>query len=511
MKRYENWFFIGALFLPALLLVVCPYPPFQDWPAHAGVIGGLIHRDEPAARLAELYQLGDWLKLNGFFYLPAWALGEFLPPLWAANLVFAGALVLLGFGLRAFLVSLGGDPRLAVLALPLAVGRHVYCGFAPNALALAFWLFALALRFSKHRWAPWGYLLFLLLLAFTHAFIFLAAAGLFLLLELGNLFKQPKLAGLHLGLLGLSGAWFAFLYAQGMGVHGAEGGSAFAAVWEATQAENGGSWAELWEWLFASYRHNQIDDGLQVAWVMVWMAGVFLALWGERRGFFSAWRGQLLALAGVTWLMYAVLPANVGPPVNWWGARLRLPVMGALLLVPLVATAGRSRLYAWGAALVSAAVPLYFSYDLGKIHRSQLQGLDQVLEQIPPGQVLSYAHYSAKILEEYPGVPLGYYGNFYLLQKGGQVPQDFFERNEYPLHRKRNLSAPSWAMASNFTWAAHGQGFDGFLIHTHLTRPEWPFGPYELGQLELVAESGRWRYYKKRSATEKASDEPGSR
>ena len=518
MARGAFWL---GLVLPALAPFVCPFPPFQDWPAHVGVVGALAHMDEPAARIGDFYTYSGWFKLNMLFYLPAWGLTALMPPIAAANLCLAVAMGALGPSVWYLCRAVDADSRLALLATPLAIGRHVYCGFGPNAAALPLFVLVFAFFFWARRsgrgpdatangamsWigATAGLVATLTALAFMHAFIYLAAAGLLALVVVGDIARSPRRAAVAgASALIASGFLFVVLYRQGLGVAGqppTEGSRVAQAIWQAIVSAPRGRLGEtFWQWLFASYRYQRLDDLCQIAWAAGLIGAAALGAVLDGRDAWRSGRVALFGLAMVTVVMFCVLPENVGPPVNWWGARLRLPVLAALLCLPLMGRAVGAQAGVFVAVLggLSTATVGLAVYDLSKFHRAYGAGLGEVLDAMPPGQTISALHFTPRAVNEYPGQPFGYFGNYYLAHRGGATPHDFFERRELPFRRQRTLPSPPWGIASAFRWAQHSPGFDGFLLKTDARKGNAPFFG-DASKVELVKDTGAWRYYRVRA------------
>jgi hypothetical protein len=503
-----------ALLLPGLLPVLAAHPPFQDWPGHLGVVGALVHHDDPATGVAEFYRATGALKPNALFYWLAWGLSALLPVGVATRLLFALSVAGLGPAARALCRAVGADERLALFVLPLALGRHVYCGFVPNAAGLALGIGAFAAWFALRARPGLGRagLLFLLLLAthWMHAFVYLAVVGLLLLAIALDLLRGPR----RPAVLGLVASLASF---GGMVVHllrmeARKGGGpgALEAVWRAAlEASRGGLARTFWEWLFASYRYAWIDDALQAVWAvslgLLVLAGLGVAV--ARRGAAFAPHGRLFAMALVTFAMFVFLPSYVGPPLNWWGGNLRLPPLVVLLLVPLagpaLSPAARLTRLARGSRALVLGLGLVASLgacvgalaDLAWVERTEMAGLGEVVEAIPPGRRVCGLHYTSPRMHEYPGEPYGYVANYYLLERGGYVPQNFFEHPDVPFARRLNLPAPPWAMAEGFDWFRHGQGCDGFLLRVHDSVEHAPLHGSNTSRARLVKAAGRWRYY----------------
>ncbi len=496
--------FWGALVLPGLAPLVCPYPPFQDWPAHVGVVGALARMDEPAARILTHFEYTGWFKLNMLFHVTAWGLSELADPITAANLCLAMALGSLAPAVWLLCRSLDADPRFALLATPLALGRHVYCGFGPNAAALPLFVLGFALYFvlrkTRHPYlAGAGLLVVWLALAWMHAFVFLAGAGLMALLIMGDTLRPPRWsAGVALGALLAAAGLLALLHRQGLGVADQSAGAPWEALWQAVlQAPRDDLGPVFWGWLFASYRYQRLDDLLQI----VWLVGLTGAIWSAWALDGAAWwrtgRAAMLGLAVVALAMFVVLPESVGPPLNWWGARLRLPPLVALLCLPLVSRKTSRELGPFVPMVVATSVLTVGLglYDLSAFHRTYNRNFGEVLDAMPPGQRISLLHFTTRAINEYPGEPFGYFGNYYVAAKGGVVPQDFFERRELPFRRRFRLPSPPWGAAGGFRWPQHARGFDGFLVKTDPARGSAAFFKHERA-MKLERDVGAWRYYR---------------
>ena len=501
-----------GLLLPGLAPWLCPFPPFQDWPAHVGVVGALAQIDDPAARLGSFYEYTGWFKLNMLFYLPAWGLTTVVDPISAANVCLAVAVASLGPASWLLCRSLNADPRLALVATPLALGRHVYCGFGPNAAALPLFVVALAAYFfvrAGRRTAASAALLIasMLALAWTHAFVYLAGFGLLLLVALGDVLARPRRAAAAAFLsLGLSFVLFAVLVRQGLGVYSPVPSPSFGQTLEAVgqavvHAPRDRLPQTFWTWLFASYRYRKFDDLLQIGWAVGLVGGLLMTWSLEGVRWWRTGRAALLGLAVWTGLVFVVLPENVGPPVNWWGARLRLPALVALLLIPMLSARVGRQLGAFVPAFATLSVGAVVAglFDLAAFHQRYTADLREVLDAVPRGQRVSMLHFTPRSVHEYPGEPFGYFGNFYLARRGGAVPQDFFERRELPFRRRARLPAPSWGMAEVFHWPRHGPGFDGFLLKTDAAKGHAPFHRHR-SQVELVKATANWRYYRVRGS-----------
>lgn len=494
----------ALLVSPGLIPLLAPYLPFQDWPGHLGVIGSLIHLDDPAARIQELVEFKGWWGPNRLLYWLGTAFGTVFGPTFGGQLVLAIVLATFGPALAWLCRAAGVDERLALFGLPLALGRHIYCGFALNGAGLVCLACGLA-AYLQHAQAPSRKRAFVLvgvlaLTPFVHGFFYLVTVGLLLWCVLVDLAtKRWRSALVTLGAQALS---FLALLPQLTSISKADPNapSLFTAVTKAAAASDRSVRPqELWEWLFASYRYETLDDTLQTVWLVVLGALLVYGLVTERQAFLRWPRVHLLLVFVVTGIMFWWLPSFIGPPLNWWGGNLRLPMVLAICAVPLVGLAPRptARIPVAIAALCGLTTVGVAAYDLLRFNYGEMSGLEEVVDAIPPGQTIAPLHYTPKAVREYPGEPHGYVGNYYMLRRGGLVPQNLFEVKDLPFARRGQLPAPPWGIASAFAWSRHGAKFDGFLVRIDEQHPERPFRKDD-PRVRLVKAAGVWRYYARR-------------
>ena len=210
--------------LPALTPLFSAYPPFQDWAAHAGLISLVHHYDDAAIGLQSHFISRGFGGLNALFYWLGGALAFFVGPKVAAQILLGISLGSLAPAMGRLCAAAGTDERWALAALPLAFGRHVYCGFIPNALALAIALMVLAAYFRlRDTPTPLRAAIFtawIALLAGMHAFVFLVFAGLVALALLWDVRAHRQATALaSAGVFG-SAALFALLMSRGVGYIG---------------------------------------------------------------------------------------------------------------------------------------------------------------------------------------------------------------------------------------------------------------------------------------------------
>lgn len=487
---------------PGLIPLVAPYLPFQDWPGHLGVIGALIHLDDPAAHIRDLLEFKGWWGPNRALYWLGAGLGHVVSPTFAGQLVLAFVMGSLGPAMLWLCRAAGTDERVALLALPLALGRHLYCGFVLNAAGLTFLVLALAAYFDVLRRPDLRRAVILTvvlgLIPFFHGFFHLVSVGLIAWCILVALVQRRwKAAGIGAGASTLS---FFALVPQLSSIGGDPNAPSLytAVTTAAASADRSRLHIELWEWLFASYRYSTVDDWFQGIWIALLFGLLIVALVVERRHFFRGFRWYLFLLAGVTAGMFWWLPSYIGPPLNWWGGNLRLPIVIAALLVPSVGMVGQIRVqnFIRVAAAFSVLIVAVAAFDLIRFSYGEMDGFAEVVDAMPPGKEISTLHYTPREVHEYPGEPHGYVGNYYTLAKGGLSPHNLFEVKDLPFARKENLPAPPWGSGAGFRYNLHAPPFDGFLVRIAPQSPDAPFRANDT-RVELVKAAGNWRYYRR--------------
>lgn len=502
-KSRSVLFYLG-LCSPGIIPLLVPYLPFQDWPGHLGVVGVMLHFDEPVANLAQFYGYEGAWKPNTLLYWMIYGFAKVFGPLWGARLVLALSLAGLGPAMAYFCRKAEADQSLAYFALPLAIGRHVYCGFIPNAAGLAAGALALGLYFSVRRQGAWPRLLALLLaLLLTHAlhvFVFLAVLGLILASAAWDLLEEGGRRQIHI-LLASAVSGFAFLpQLISFDARASSGPSFFSAIFDAVlRADRSQLPKVFWDWLFASYRYRTLDDVLQLVWLVLLLFVVGLGI-RLRRSLDSPSSSRLWLMIVLSAIMFVLLPSYIGPPVKWWGGNLRLPVLIMLILIPLGASVfeNRKRLLRLTITINLTICGLAL-LDLAHFSRTEMNGFEDVINSVPPGQKVTLLHWTPKSVHEYPGEPHGYASNYYLLLKGGFVPQNVFEHPDVPVKRKLRGAAPPWGQAEYFDWHRHGDDYDAFIVRVHRDYEHSPLHGPNQARVALVNSAGNWRYYRRRN------------
>ena len=161
---------ITATWLPLLMTRVLP---FHDASGIIGLGGALNHRDDPAARVGEFYQLDIRAYPSALYFGWLWLLGnlgigaEVAVSLFIAVFVLAGPVLALLLVLHSFRRPLW----LALLVLPVSYHHQVWFGFLGSSAAITGLLLALAFARRAVDRASWGNIAGL-----ASAILFVAAA-----------------------------------------------------------------------------------------------------------------------------------------------------------------------------------------------------------------------------------------------------------------------------------------------------------------------------------------------
>ena len=140
----ERWLFGAVVVLGAAPLLVGSYLPFLDLPQHLGLATIIHHLGDPAWDF-DAYYLIDGRPLPYWgFYGPVYLLSFLFGVPLAAKVVLAVSAVLLPLSLMRLLAVFGRDPRLGVIAAPLAFNTNLYMGFTSFVVSLPLWLLAVA-------------------------------------------------------------------------------------------------------------------------------------------------------------------------------------------------------------------------------------------------------------------------------------------------------------------------------------------------------------------------------
>lgn len=487
------------LISPALVPLIAPYLPFQDWPGHVAITAAKRWIDAGTA-LPEAYAFRGWIGPNRLSYALAEPLVPLLGALHASNVILALGLGALGPAMHLSIRSLGGDPRWALAATALALGRVTACGFGPNVLALPGAVLAIGLYWRleprpRHLAALFAALLYVL---GTHLFVFLAIAA---LLALAASVDVVRTSSRPRGLLTLAVIAAAVVVMRLIAFVPAapDQPSVVEAVWSALDWPRSTALVTYWEWTFAYFRRGAWDDRLQLGWFLGSIAGVGLALRVPSNG--PPLRRLLLMVAACL-VAFLVLPETIGAPVNWWGGNLRVPTLANLVLI-LAASLATGRIAAGArvlAALTSGWFVVVSAIFVVQFSRQEMSGFAHLVTRVEPGARLCTLHYSPERVHEFPGEPHWYAGGYALVDRPVAVEHGLFGNPGEPVSRPRDIPAPGLGGGFGFEWGKHQAWCDVFLVRYQPSKPGEPFSGQAKACVRLVEESAPWRLYARTGA-----------
>lgn len=487
-----------VLVLPGLVPLIFPYLPFQDWPGHVGAVGA-VHWAS-IGQLPADYVVRTWLGPNRLFYAMSAALSPLTGVLLASNIVLGFFLAGFGPSVAMIIRQTGGDERWALLVLPLSLGRVLSCGFGCNAMALTPLCVGVAAILWTRRAPVRGGVSLIVSAVVTlglHAFVFYVLWG-FLLLA--GVYFTIEASSRRSGYICLF-AWLLLGFAARFFGHYGEAnyGALFQAVLNSFEFRSPAKLGStFWEWLFAYHRTSLVDDIAQ----FFWGAAIAIGVLRSRATLFSSPDQRLLLLLiAAAVVVYVLLPEGIGPPVNWWGGNLRVPIVIAILLVVLASRL--CDLVATQAMVVGAAAGLVFfaftTMRIADFSRNEMAGFDSLLEQIPAQRRVCAVHFSDAVLHEFPGEPHWYVANYYLALKPGLVSANLFGNSGEIVGRNSEVPQPGWGVANGFDWDTHFAWCDYLLVRHS---PAEDYSPPPRGDATVLTRIGRWVLIEKNSSEE---------
>ena len=490
--------------LPLLLTRVLP---FHDAAGIIGLGGVLAHLDDPRTRDFYTVDFGAYPSIGYFGW--AWLAAKLHVPVDVAFNVFIALFCLAGPPLALLLVLRAFDkPRaLALLALPVGYHHQIWYGFLGSAAAITGLLLALAFaRAASLRPRPGNHLglaAAMLFVALCHPFALamtLAVVAPLLFWPSARRWAIPARLACFLPTLLFLAAWARRFFAGGTG------DARDAAPWTFRLSRElrlqrpplGEDLGNFFHWLGGGYL-GHVDEVITAVALVV--LAIFLAggVRGEppveRRGgaLWLGWAALVLALG------YLLLPDKIYWPTYWWGLRVRCVVPLFLVAVAAVRVSRRG-LPPW-AALVSAAAGLifatYVSADFrGRWRGRALDGFDQALAAVPPGQSLLYF---AVFPEPHYTLPHPYIAQYYVARTGGRAtPFLGGHPGSYWVTQKPSPEAPPWGDRTQFVWQDHGLGYDYFLVEMPLEGPQIdPLSNVPSDAVTRLSSRGPWRLYRR--------------
>ncbi len=497
------------LLLFTLLIIVnglpltVKYLPFGDIHGHMGIVGALLHYNDPAAHIHDLYTLNLRAFLpSEIFHHAVWLLGHVLPVPWAANLyVFALCIAGPPLALVYLLGVFGRDRRLALLLFPTLYYRCIWYGFVNYMAAVPFALVGVGLlqqlfTVDDERTNKRMALLALMSVMVTEshffgAMLFYCFAAVVLTFNARN-WSVTRLWKAAVGLL--PGALFLAVWLVPMlGKHDG-GGQAFSSLLHTERSP------KYLIGLFYDWNIFGILTPL-ANWVM---AGCYLSIGacavyavGKRRA--ARWLPLALLVASV--ILFIVVPKSTP---SWWSINVRvIPFVTAFAILAIPPLEELPTALLIPGILAGLTWGLYLTWDFHTYFAVDTAGLDQALDAIPPGMRVQGLRPAPET--HYAQIPLQHIVNQYIVRRGGIVDPMLgyvHDPNDVLILPHPTAPSPPWGIAEYFSYEKYGRGWDYFLVREprngallDITRG----APADA--LTLVESSGLWRVYRNNRET----------
>jgi hypothetical protein len=378
--RSSTWLVVAASIAATVPAWIVRHPPITDWPFHEATIRVLRSFHDPAFGFDAHYEL----KLGNTQYVAYYLLGALLAFPFGVKaaqvLLVSSYLAGTVLGMRALVLALGKDERLALFVVPLLYNVLFMFGLLPFLLGIPAMLFALALTLEQRREPSVGrgvvLALLVVLLFHLHFFPFgVFALGAMLLAPWNRprafvVYSAPFAPAVLLAL-----RWMFFTEAGKL-----SSGALFDrhAIRPPLQSLN-----ELWRWLL-DVGPDDRDELVFVGFVLALLLAGALAQGDRDHDEDRASAGRALGLLPMVCLaLYFLLEEGHG---YIWIIAQRFPFLFLLLLVPLVRMPrGNRGEIVTGAALALAAASITVAAQrFVRFELDEVGDIDEAIEQIPP-------------------------------------------------------------------------------------------------------------------------------
>lgn len=428
-----TWLCILAAIAATLPAWIVRFPPIEDLPYHLAAMRVIHSFHDPAFGFSEHYTL----TLARTQYLGYYALGgalSYVLGIVAANVVlmcayFAGTVL----GLASLLRSLGKDPRLCLLSVPLTVNVMLLLGLFPFLLGIPLMFFglSLAIRFFDDPSWPKGVGLGVLAVAlfYLHVVPFgLFAIGFLALFPWRRLRSWPQLAAPVLPSFAIAAWWLFFTEA---GKLTRQVGS------ERASAPLTTALSSVYHWMTDVFPDDS-DERIFVALLGVALVTVAMAHGSRERVRAGTWRLVFLPLA-CAWFWFTTPEGRD----YVWPLAPRFPILFALTLIPLLRMPDGWKGWAMSVAAlgVAAASLVNTSSHFIRFQQQEVGDFEQALEAIPARQKVATLIYDRGS----PTVnfsPFLHFGSYYQVRKGGLVQFSFAGYPHWPFDYAPGKSPP---------------------------------------------------------------------
>lgn len=531
----QDWLF-WSLFLFGLVLYASPiigseFLPFSDLPGHLGVVGAVMHRNTPGARIEEYFLINPHFAPNCLEFYFLWFFGEIFSLLTASRLFALLCVTALPISFLYALNSFEKNRWLVFLAFPFSFPRIMWFGFMGSALGISALLISVgaAWRCSTRRDFHGEVVcaVSLCFAGFAHPFFFLASLAMVICVFILSAVKPLKTIKrltpplVFLPSILLFHEWFLNMLS---GMAGSKGSKAIRgekgsleALWshlEEKRPQPEIYWQWLDEWSLHAYRDRSLEDTViflvTAAFTACFCAALFsyiikrggaaielgslLKAKGERRSQFKTtlkvfffhkiktWRYDLPGSIVVPMLFacilvaYLHLPGAIKFPVVWWAVAQRLVtplILFTFLLVPKSLPRRAAPILVAPAIVAMTMYGIHLRHDfVHHFNNQEMQGLKKALYHIPRGKRVMGLYDDKET--HYSHFQLHFGASYYVALRGGfalPFPVAPGYKNIAWAYPKKVTPGPPWGKFRYFKYSKHARYYDYFLIKQRKNRP----------------------------------------
>jgi len=417
------WLCVLAAVAATIPAWIVRFPPIEDLPYHLAAMRVIHSFGDPAFGFRDHYVL----TLGRTQYLGYYALGSVLSYVLgvvAANVVLMGAYFAgTVLGMAVLLRTLGKDPRLSLLSVPLTMNVMVLLGLFPFLLGIPLMLFGLALAVRYFDDPDWkkgiGLAVLGVALFYLHVVPFgLLAVGFLVLLPWRRLRDWPALLAPALPSFAVASWWSLFT----------EAGKLTRQIGSERSAPNLATLlSSVYRWMTDVFP-DDTDERTFVALLAVALLTAAMGQSSRERVRAGAWR--LVALPVVCAWFWFTTPEGRD---YIWPLAPRFPILFALTVIPLLRMPdGWKGHWATMAAMGVAAYGLFnTSAHFIRFQQQEVGDFERALDAIPPRQkvaTLIYDRGSSSVNFS----PFLHFGSYYQVRKGGLVQFSFAGYPHWP-------------------------------------------------------------------------------
>lgn len=480
--------------------------PMADLPEHLASMATIRHYHDPSWHGSDHFVIAGPLTTPYWLYHAVGALLSLaLGSAQRANLLLlAGVGLAYPYALRALLVALGRDRRLAFFGCALFWSMNLALGLLNFVASVPFVLFGVALAIREAETPRARRAIGLAALSTALFYLHVSSWGLFLVDVVLVTWLLPvpspttglvralvaRLVSLPRRLVWLVPS-LSFAGLVAIAGRTVDRGAGPTATWHPR--------AELFlrapGWLFDVFV-TPIDD---VVGVVLFVALAALAIFARRRsrGVAAAWRSKIAGLLFLVALaVFAASPSTIGKAAFLLDIRMAVFVAFFAIVVPDVEDGVAARRLFAIVATATLVLSATTAREFRGFERDDVAGFDELLRGMPRGKrllMLSFqptsTHVNARVMP--------YFGSYYRARHGGIASFSFSEMSHWPTQYRPGAAPPLASAWGNPCMFRNGR--DGAYFDYILTRGDQdPFANATAGPTwELVGGARAWRLYRK--------------